>query len=266
MADLGYDVLGVESDPGRLESLRAGRVPFYEPGLEDVLRRAMESGRLRFTASLEEAARFADVHFLCVGTPQLHDSFGADMTYVNAAVKQLAPHVSGSSLLIGKSTVPVGTASALAQLAHELAPADATVQVAWNPEFLREGHAVQDTLAPDRLVFGVTTVAAEDTLRAVYAPIIERGTPVVVTDLATAELVKVSANAFLATKISFINAVAEICDAADADVSQLATAIGYDERIGPRFLNAGIGYGGGCLPKDFARSCIEPGSWAWRTG
>ena len=244
MAELGYDVLGVEIDAGKRESLAAGKVPFFEPELEDLLAKHVASGKLRFTDSFEEAGAFGDIHFVCVGTPQRHDGLGADVRYVDAAVDALAPYLSEGDLVVGKSTVPVGTAARLAEKLPEGA------ELAWNPEFLREGFAVQDTISPDRLVFGVASEHGEKVLREFYAQVIGTGTPVVVTDYATAELVKVSANAFLATKISFINAVAEVCEAAGGDVVDLADAIGHDDRIGRKFLNAGIGFGGGCLPKD----------------
>ena len=243
MAELGYDVLGVEIDPHKRESLAAGKVPFYEPELEDLLARHVASGRLRFTDSFADAGAFGDVHFVCVGTPQRSDGLGADVSYVDAAVGSLAPYLSEDALVVGKSTVPVGTAERLAGMLTN-------GELAWNPEFLREGFAVQDTLEPDRLVFGVASERAERVLRDFYASVLATGTPVVVTDFATAELVKVSANAFLATKISFINAVAEVCEAAGGDVVDLADAIGHDDRIGRKFLNAGVGFGGGCLPKD----------------
>lgn len=244
MAELGYDVLGVEIDPQKRESLAAGKVPFYEPELEDLLAKHVASGKLRFTDSFADAGAFGDLHFVCVGTPQRSDGLGADVSYVDSAVGSLAPYLSETALVVGKSTVPVGTAERLAGLLTNGA------ELAWNPEFLREGFAVKDTLEPDRLVFGVASDRAEQVLREFYAPILATGTPVVVTDFATAELVKVSANAFLATKISFINAVAEVCEAAGGDVVDLADAIGHDDRIGRKFLNAGVGFGGGCLPKD----------------
>lgn len=243
MAELGYDVLGVEIDGAKRELLAAGKVPFYEPELEELLAKHVASGKLRFTDSFEEAGAFGDIHFVCVGTPQRHDGLGADVTYVDAAVDGLAPYLRQGALVVGKSTVPVGTAERLASKLTE-------GELAWNPEFLREGFAVQDTIEPDRLVFGVASERAEKVLREFYGKVIASGTPVVVTDFATAELVKVSANAFLATKISFINAVAEVCEAAGADVVDLADAIGHDDRIGRKFLNAGVGFGGGCLPKD----------------
>ncbi len=244
MAELGYDVLGVEIDPAKRESLAAGKVPFYEPELEELLAEHVTSGKLRFTDSFAEAGAFGDLHFVCVGTPQRSDGLGADVSYVDSAVESLAPYLSETALVVGKSTVPVGTAERLARMLTNGA------ELAWNPEFLREGFAVKDTLEPDRLVLGVASERAEQVLREFYAPIIAAGTPVVVTDFATAELVKVSANAFLATKISFINAVAEVCEAAGGDVVDLADAIGHDDRIGRKFLNAGVGFGGGCLPKD----------------
>ncbi|MCW2710203.1 MAG: UDP-glucose 6-dehydrogenase [Marmoricola sp.] len=250
MAELGYDVLGVELDGAKLTELREGRVPFFEPGLPELLSRHVTSGRLRFTSDLQEAADVADVHFLCVGTPQRADTIAADLSHVDAAIDALAPLLRRPCLVVGKSTVPVGTAERLAARLAELAPAGSGAELAWNPEFLREGFAVADTLEPDRLVFGVTAQGPVEVLRNVYSRAVEAGTPVVVTDLQTAELVKVAANAFLATKISFINAMAEVCDLVGADVAQLADAIGHDARIGRKFLNAGIGYGGGCLPKD----------------
>lgn len=244
MAELGFDVIGVDVDPNKIELLSAGRVPFFEPGLEDVLQRNIDAGRLHFTTDFAEAGQGADVHFICVGTPQQAGSNAADMTQVFGAVAALAPHVSPSDLVVGKSTVPVGTAATIAEQLGSRA------EVAWNPEFLREGFAVQDTLHPDRLVVGVQSPRAEAIMRQVYAPLLAQQVPFLVTDFPTAELVKVAANSFLATKISFINAMAEVCEAAGADVTKLAEAIGYDPRIGNRFLAAGLGFGGGCLPKD----------------
>ncbi|MFR9767020.1 UDP-glucose dehydrogenase family protein [Nocardia sp. SC052] len=253
MAELGHDVIGVDVDPGKVAKLSDGVVPFYEPGLEDVLRRNLDAGRLRFTTSYAEAAAHADVHFLGVGTPQKKGEYAADLKYVHAVVDTLAPLLERPSVIIGKSTVPVGTADALGARARALSSTD--VEVAWNPEFLREGFAVKDTLRPDRLVLGVDRERAaagwvEDLVREIYADLIAAEVPFLLTDLATAELVKVSANAFLATKISFINAVSEVCEATGADVTMLADVLGYDARIGRRFLNAGLGFGGGCLPKD----------------
>ncbi|HTI23231.1 MAG TPA: UDP-glucose/GDP-mannose dehydrogenase family protein [Kutzneria sp.] len=250
LADIGHDVLGVDVDEAKIQALAAGQAPFYEPGLSDVLSRAVGSGRLRLSTDPAEAAEFADVHFICVGTPQKPGSQAADLTYVNTAIDSLARHLRRPALVVGKSTVPVGTAAVLAQRLAELAPAGGSVELAWNPEFLREGYAVADTLTPDRLVVGTRSDDADAMLREVYAPMLAAGVPYIRTDLATAELVKVAANAFLATKISFINAVADVCDAAGADVVRLAEAIGHDARIGHRFLGAGVGFGGGCLPKD----------------
>ena len=253
MAELGFEVLGLDVVPEKVEMLAAGRVPMYEPGLEELLARHVDgiegsSGRLRFTTSWEEVGDFGDVHFVCVNTPQKHGEYACDMSYVDAAFASLAGVVRDGALVVGKSTVPVGSAQRLAALLPE------GVELAWNPEFLREGFAVRDTLHPDRIVVGVPEGAsgerAEKTLREVYAGPVAEGSPFVVTDYPTAELVKTSANSFLATKISFINAMAEVCEAAGGDVAKLAEAIGHDERIGSKFLRAGIGFGGGCLPKD----------------
>jgi len=253
MAELGHDVLGVDVDVAKLAKLEAGELPFYEPELEQALQRNIAAGRLRFTSSFEEAAASAKAHFVAVGTPQKRGEFAADMEHVDAVIENLAPLLTEPTVIFGKSTVPVGTAKRLGARARELAPAGDGVDVAWNPEFLREGFAVHDTLHPDRLVLGVDRERpgrAEQMARNIYAKLIAEDIPFVVTDLATAELVKVSANAFLATKISFINAMAEVCEASDADVTVLADALGYDKRIGRGFLDAGVGFGGGCLPKD----------------
>jgi UDPglucose 6-dehydrogenase len=243
MSSLGYTVIGIDTDKNKVAQLSRGELPFYEPGLEELLKSQLQSGRLTFSTDYSLVEK-ADVHFVCVGTPQQKDSLAANMTYVRAAMASLAPHLKSGSLVVGKSTVPVGTAQILAS---EL-PTNA--ELAWNPEFLREGFAIEDTLRPNRLVVGVTSDRAENILREVYAPMVEIGTPWIRADLPTAELVKVAANSFLATKISFINAMAEVCEAAGADVTVLAQAIGHDPRIGNKFLQAGIGFGGGCLPKD----------------
>ncbi|MFC5826740.1 UDP-glucose dehydrogenase family protein [Nonomuraea insulae] len=248
MADLGYDVLGLDIDADKIRQLNAGELPIHEPGLEPVLRRGLDSGRLRFTTSYEEIADFGDVHFVCVGTPQKRGEYSADVTYMDKAIESLAPLLDRECLVVGKSTVPVGTAERLSDKLTRLAPAGGEAVLAWNPEFLREGFAVQDTMNPDRIVLGVRTERAEKVLREVYEPLGD--VPIVVTDFATAELVKTAANAFLATKISFINAMAEVCEAAHADVGLLSEALSYDDRIGGRYLNAGLGFGGGCLPKD----------------
>ncbi|MEV0581860.1 UDP-glucose/GDP-mannose dehydrogenase family protein [Nonomuraea sp. NPDC050310] len=248
MADLGFEVLGLDIDADKIRRLQNGELPIHEEGLEELLRRGLASGRLRFTTSYEEVAAFGDVHFLCLGTPQKKGEYAADVSQLDSAIEALAPHLTRDCLVVGKSTVPVGTADRLAERLQRLAPAGAGAELAWNPEFLREGFAVQDTLKPDRIVIGVRSAQAEEKLREVYAPLGE--IPIVVTDFATAELVKTAANAFLATKISFINAMAEVCEAAHADVKQLAEALSYDDRIGGRYLNAGLGFGGGCLPKD----------------
>ena len=252
MAELGHDVVGVDIDPGKVAKLSAGEIPFYEPDLAEMLQRHLASGRLRFTTDYDVAAEFADVHFLGVGTPQKKGEYGADLRHVHAVIDELVPRLIRPSVIVGKSTVPVGTAAELVRCAAALAPEGVDVEIAWNPEFLREGFAVHDTLHPDRIVVGVQpdSTRAEAVLRDLYAHLLDGGVPFLLTDLQTAELVKVSANAFLATKISFINAISEVCEAADADVHLLADALGHDPRIGRQFLNAGLGFGGGCLPKD----------------
>ncbi len=255
MAELGFEVLGLDIAPEKIEMLSRGEVPMYEPGLEKLLRAHVpgaegSSGRLRFTTDWAEVGEFGDVHFLCVNTPQKHGEYACDMSYVDTAVELLSKHLRRAALVVGKSTVPVGSAERLAERLAELAPAGADVELAWNPEFLREGFAVEDTLHPDRVVVGVRSERAEKLLREVYAKPISEGSPFVVTDFPTAELVKTAANSFLATKVSFINAMAEVCEAAGGDVAKLAEALGHDNRIGKRYLRAGIGFGGGCLPKD----------------
>lgn len=250
MAELGLDVVGVDADPAKIDALARGEVPFYEPGLPELLRRHTETGRLRFTTSVAEAVAAADVHFVCVGTPQQRGSNAADLSYVEAATLAVARSLTHDGLIVGKSTVPVGTAARLRTLARAAAPDGVEVDLVWNPEFLREGKAVEDTLRPDRIVVGSEPGTDVEPLLRVYARPVEDGTPLIRCDLPTAELVKVSANAFLATKISFINAIAEVCDAAGADVAVLADALGHDARIGRQFLDAGLGFGGGCLPKD----------------
>jgi len=246
MSSLGFEVVGVDIDPKKIELLSQGKVPFFEPGLGELLAAEIKSQRLKFTTDFSQISD-CDVHFICVGTPQRSDSLAADLTYVDTSVASVAPHAKAGSLIVGKSTVPVGTANRLADV---LRGANEKVELAWNPEFLREGFAVEDTLRPNRLVVGVTSDRAEEILKEVYASLLKDGVPWIRADLPTAELVKVAANSFLATKISFINAMAEICEAAGGDVTVLARAIGYDPRIGSRFLQAGIGFGGGCLPKD----------------
>ena len=249
LADLGHQVLAIDVDEDKIAKAANGEVPFFEPGLEPLLRKNLDAGRLRFTTSFAEVGAFGEVHFLCVGTPQGSDG-GADLSFVHAAAGALAPQLTADCLIVGKSTVPVGTARQVLTRVRAIAPAGRQVDLAWNPEFLREGHAVQDSLTPDRIVLGVTSDRAETLLREVYATPLGSGVPLLVMDLETAELVKVAANAFLATKISFINAMAEMCEASGADVIPLAEALGYDARIGRRFLSPGLGFGGGCLPKD----------------
>lgn len=250
MSCLGHDVVGIDTNSSVVEMLSAGKAPFFEPGFQELLEAALSTGRLSFTSDMSEVHGHS-VHFVCVGTPQKRNEYAADLAQVDAAVNALARHLAPGDLVVGKSTVPVGTAGRLAEIVMAAEP-DAIL--AWNPEFLREGFAVQDTLHPDRLVFGLPSGPTGDRAHAlldeVYAAALADGVPCVATDYATAELVKAAANSFLATKISFINAMAEVCEASGADVVQLADAIGYDARIGRRFLNAGLGFGGGCLPKD----------------
>jgi UDPglucose 6-dehydrogenase len=250
MAEVGHEVLGIDSEPERIELLATGHAPFYEPGMNELLASGHSTGRLRFTGSLSEAADFADLHFICVGTPQSAGSGAADVTGVNSVIDELVPLLRRDALLVGKSTVPVGTAAALADRAARLAAAGVAVEVAWNPEFLREGTAIRDGMYPDRIVAGTPSSAADAALRRVYAPMLADGVPYIATDAATAEMVKVSANAFLATKVSFINAVSDVCEAAGADITTLAEAIGHDKRIGREYLSAGLGFGGSCLGKD----------------
>lgn len=246
MSSLGFQVVGIDTDQGKVDLLSSGNLPFYEPGLDSLLASEIKTGRLTFTTDFSAAAD-ADVHFICVGTPQSKEGLAADLTFVKSAIAAIAPFLKDGALVVGKSTVPVGTAQALREILTISAP---HADLAWNPEFLREGFAIEDTLRPNRLVVGVVNDRAENILKEVYQPIIDLGTPWIRADLPTAELVKVAANSFLATKISFINAMAEVCEAAGGDVTVLAKAIGYDPRIGSRFLQAGIGFGGGCLPKD----------------
>ncbi len=248
MAELGHEVIGIEPDPKRLSALVEGVLPFHEPGLDEALTRVIARGNITFQSGHNAESASADLHFICVGTPQKHGSEAADTTYVFSAAKELAAHIKPTAVVAGKSTVPVGTAAALKAAMSEIA--GFSVNLAWNPEFLREGTALEDSLRPDRIVVGAWDDHAAAVLKACYQPILDLGTPYLVLDVPTAELVKVAANAFLATKISFINAMAEVSEAAGADAVALAKAIGYDERIGNKFLRTGIGFGGGCLPKD----------------
>jgi UDPglucose 6-dehydrogenase len=250
MARIGHHVLGIDKDSAKISELSAGIPPFFEPGFAQLLASMVKAGRLRFGTSLSEAAAFSRVHFLSVGTPQREGSLSADTSHLESVVTDLAPFLREPCLVVGRSTVPVGTAEQLSNRLAALAPAGCGADVAWNPEFLREGHAVRDTLAPDRIVAGVTSGSAADMLRRIYEPILRTGVPYITTDRGTAELAKMAANAFLATKISFINAMADLCDAAGADVTALTRILGHDPRIGDGALSAGLGYGGGCLPKD----------------
>ncbi len=255
-AELGYEVMGFDPDVDKIEKLSQGEVPFHEPGLDELLRKNVASGRLRFSTSYEETADFGDVHFICVGTPQRANGLGAELGYVETCVTNLSQHLTRKALLVGKSTVPVGTAEWVEQLVGKHANPELGIEVAWSPEFLQEGFAVDDVMRPNRIVVATKTEWANSLLHAAHkgvfdlAAVEDREVPVVTTDFATAELVKHAANAFLATKISFINAMAEVCEAAGGDVTALARAMGHDPRIGNRFLQAGLGFGGACLPKD----------------
>jgi UDPglucose 6-dehydrogenase len=250
MAELGFHVIGVDTDPAKIAALADGKLPFFEPGLAELIAVHLATGRLQFTTDIADAVAMSDIHFICVGTPQQATSHAANLSYVENAVADVARHLSHDGLIVGKSTVPVGTGARLREIVGALVPEGIGAELIWNPEFLREGKAVEDTLRPDRIVIGGASAQAEAAMRALYGGPISRGTPVISCDLPTAELVKVSANAFLATKISFINAIAELCQTAGADVGVLADALGHDVRIGRQFLSAGIGFGGGCLPKD----------------
>ncbi|MFH8737125.1 UDP-glucose dehydrogenase family protein [Streptomyces sp. NPDC017964] len=252
MAELGHEVLGMDSDMDKVAVLNSGKAPIHERDLDDLIAKHTASGKLRFTASYAEAATFGDLHFIGVGTPQQPGENAYDLSHLFTAVRQLAPRLKNPAVIAVKSTVPVGTAPRVRELLHEFAPAGDAIEVAWNPEFLRESFAIEDTLRPDRLVLGFETEHswAEAVLRQCFEKIIESGTPTIVTDWATAELAKASANAFLATKISFINAIAEVCEASGADVTTLADILGHDVRIGRQGMRPGLGFGGGCLPKD----------------
>ncbi|MEA5456983.1 UDP-glucose/GDP-mannose dehydrogenase family protein [Sinomonas sp. JGH33] len=250
LAEMGHEVIGLDVDPLKIESLAVGELPFYEPDLEELIARHVASGRLRFTTSYEEVGPWADVHFIAVGTPQRGGEGAADTSFVEAAISSLARTITRDALIVGKSTVPVGTARRLQDILTREQDPTLEIGLAWNPEFLREGFAVKDTLAPDRIVLGVDADHHAETLTAVYAATVEQDVPVLVTDFETAELIKQAANAFLATKVSFINALSELTEAAGGDIRVLAEGLGLDPRIGRSFLRAGLGFGGGCLPKD----------------
>ena len=245
---MGNRVIGIDPNPAKIATLEAGTLPFFEPGLDTALTEALATKQISFHCDYPQEAKDADIFLLCVGTPQAENSKAADLRYLESAIDQLAPFYGPNSIVVGKSTVPVGTAAKLKErLAQNV---EFGARLAWNPEFLREGNALFDSLSPDRIVIGTDDSVSEKALEELYASLVEAGTPFVKTDMATAELVKVAANSFLATKISFINAMAEISEQVGADAVQLAEAIGYDARIGNKFLRTGLGFGGGCLPKD----------------
>ena len=247
MAQLGHQVTGIDTDTAKVDSLNAGRAWFHEPGMQDALAESLSDGSVEFQSGFDLTTR-PEVTFICVGTPQSAASGSVDTSFVMSAGRSLARLITADEVVVGKSTVPVGTAALLRGQMSEIA--GFPIHLAWNPEFLREGTALRDSLNPDRIVIGSWDECSTQKLKEVYKPILDLGTPLVEVDVPTAELVKVAANAFLATKVSFINAMAEIAEASGADAVELARAIGYDDRIGNKFLRAGIGFGGGCLPKD----------------
>jgi UDPglucose 6-dehydrogenase len=250
LAHVGHEVLGVDDDAEKAAAIARGHVPFHEPGLTELVREGLDAGRLLTSNDPREAARHGEVVFVCVGTPT-RESGEANLDQVERVARMVADTLDGYTVVAEKSTVPVATGQWIRRTIEQAAPPGAQFDVASNPEFLREGRAVQDTLQPDRVVVGSDSRRAIDRLRDVYRPIVDAaGCPFVVTDLATAELIKHASNAFLATKISFINSVADICERTGADVETVAAAMGIDERIGSSFLRAGIGFGGECLPKD----------------
>ena len=248
-AEFGIDVVCVDKDADKIERLKKGEIPIYEPGLEDLVEKQVKAGRLHFTTDLEEAVKGSAAVFIAVGTPSRKDNGHADMTYVYEAAREIAKAVEGYMVLVTKSTVPVGTAKEIERIVKEANP-DAHIDVCSNPEFLREGAAVSDFLIPNRVVIGTTTDQATAVLKALYRPLFINETPMVITSPETAEIIKYAANAFLATKITFINEIADLCEAAGANVQQVAKGIGLDGRIGSKFLHAGAGYGGSCFPKD----------------
>jgi len=250
LAEFGHHVACVDKITEKIERLQKGRVPIYEPGLEALVNKNVAEGRLRFTTSLADSVPEADAVFLAVGTPTSRRGDGyADLTYIFEASREIARHLSGYTVIIDKSTVPVGTAAQVERIVRQENP-EADFDVASNPEFLREGAAINDFMRPDRVVIGVKTERAADVLHEIYKPLYLLDTPIVRTTIETAELIKYAANAFLAVKISFINEIANVCEAVGADISALARAIGMDGRIGGKFLHPGPGYGGSCFPKD----------------
>jgi UDPglucose 6-dehydrogenase len=248
-ADFGHDVTCVDKMPEKIEGLRAGKMPIWEPGLEALVHHNFSHGRLKFTTDLAEGIRDAEAVFIAVGTPARRGDGHADLSYVYAAAKEIAGALTGPAVVVTKSTVPVGTGDEIARILKENGAPEGT-SVASNPEFLREGAAIRDFKIPDRIVVGAEDERAREVLREVYRPLFLNKAPILFTGRRTAELIKYAANAFLATKISFINEVADLCEAVGADVQEVARGIGLDGRIGPKFLHAGPGYGGSCFPKD----------------
>jgi UDPglucose 6-dehydrogenase len=248
-AEFGVDVIAVDKDESKIDGLRAGRIPIYEPGLDDLVLRNTAAGRLRFTTDLPSAVRAADAVFIAVGTPSRRGDGHADLTYLFAAAEEIARGLDRNGVVVTKSTVPVGTGRRLQQHFAQLRP-DLTIEVASNPEFLREGSAIEDFMRPDRVVVGVETAHARGVLERLYRPLNLHKTPILVTAIETAELIKYATNSFLATKVTFINEIADLCEKVGADVQVVAQGLGLDGRIGSKFLHPGPGFGGSCFPKD----------------
>ncbi|MCB1591236.1 MAG: UDP-glucose/GDP-mannose dehydrogenase family protein [Alphaproteobacteria bacterium] len=248
-AEFGHTVVCVDKDEKKIESLKEGKIPIFEPGLEDLLERQIESGRIEFTTDIKAALKDVQAVFIAVGTPSRRYGRDADLSYVYDAAREIAQNIDGYTVVVNKSTVPVGTGEEVERIIREERP-EAEFDVASNPEFLREGAAIEDFMRPDRVVVGVTSQKAQDVMREIYRPLNLNETPILFTSRETAEVIKYAANAFLATKITFINEVADLCEKVGADVQQVAKGIGLDGRIGGKFLHAGPGYGGSCFPKD----------------
>lgn len=248
-AEFGIDVVCVDKDESKIERLKNGEIPIYEPGLEDLVAKQVESGRLSFSLDLKEAVKDVDAVFIAVGTPPREEDGHADMKYVHAAAREVAEVIDGYTVIVTKSTVPVGTAKEVEQIIRETNP-DADFDVCSNPEFLREGAAINDFMRPDRIVIGVNSERATKVMKALYRPLFINETPMIITTPETSELIKYAGNAFLATKITFINEIANLCEKTGANVQEVAKGIGLDGRIGAKFLHAGPGYGGSCFPKD----------------
>ncbi len=248
-AEFGHTVICVDKDEGKIERLKNGEVPIFEPGLEDLLKRQIDAGRIEFTTDIAEGVKGCDAVFIAVGTPSRKYCRDADLSFVHGAAKEIAQNLEGYTVVVNKSTVPVGTGREVEEIIRAENP-DAEFNVASNPEFLREGAAIDDFMRPDRVVVGTSSEKAQGVMREVYRPLYLNETPILFTKRETAEIIKYAANAFLATKITFINEIADLCEQVGADVQHVAKGIGLDGRIGSKFLHAGPGYGGSCFPKD----------------